>query len=109
MLEQRDDVGKGLVEGQHVLVNRLVEARVYAVEQGMRRLVRNDVVREAREDRGARRIPSILYSGREVSEEQRLLRRAVERVLLTQRVGIDAQSRNVVLVIAPVFGPVAVR
>src|SRR5262249_53775557 len=109
MLEQRNDVGKSFVEGEHILVDRLVETWVYAVEQRVRRFMRNNVVRKTREDRGARRIPSILCPSWEVPEEQCFFRRAVERVLLTERVRIDAQSRDIVLVIPPVFRSVAVR
>ena len=56
VLEQRDDVGERLVEGQHVAIDRLVEARMHAVEQRVRRLMRDDVVRQAGEDQRARRV-----------------------------------------------------
>ena len=50
VLEQRDDVGEGLVEGADVVGLVGVEiAAVHAVEQRVRRLVRDDVVRQARE------------------------------------------------------------
>ena len=92
VLEQRDDVGERLVEGEHVGVARLDEAAVHAVEQRVRRLVRDDVVRQAGEDQrrpacsSGRRPPA-----REVAEQQRLLLRAVVGVRLAQRVRIDAQ------------------
>ncbi len=54
VLEERDDVGERLVEGVHVGVGRLVEARMHAVEQRVRGLVRDDVVRQAGEDERAR-------------------------------------------------------
>jgi hypothetical protein len=50
MLEQRDGIGEGLVKGQHVGVGRLAHAPVQPVEQRVRDLVRDDVVREAGED-----------------------------------------------------------
>ena len=53
MLQQRDDVGEGLVEGADVGVRRLQEAAVHAVEQRVRGLVRDDVVRQAGEDHAA--------------------------------------------------------
>ena len=74
VLEERDDVGERLVEGLDVTVRRLVEARVNAVEKGMRRLVRDDVVRETGEDDRPRRVVLVLRGDREVAEEQRLLR-----------------------------------
>ena len=49
MLEQRDDVGEAFVEGEHVGVGRLGIAPVQAVEQRMRGLVCNDVVRQRSE------------------------------------------------------------
>ena len=59
MLEERDDVGEGFVEGENVGVVRLVEARVHTVEQRVRGLVRDDVVRQAGEHEGAWRIAGI--------------------------------------------------
>ena len=53
VLKERDDVGEGFVERQDVRVGRLHEVLVEAVEQRMRRLVRDDVVRQAREDHAA--------------------------------------------------------
>ena len=53
VLEQRHDVGEGLVEGEHVGVARLDEAAVHAVEQRVRGLVGDDVVRQAGEDHAA--------------------------------------------------------
>ena len=44
VLEQRDEVGERLVEREHVGIARLVEAAMDAVEQRVRRLVRDDVV-----------------------------------------------------------------
>ena len=47
VLEQGDDVGEGFVKGEHVGVRRLDEAAVHSVEHGVRRLVGDDVVRQA--------------------------------------------------------------
>ena len=60
MLEQGDDVGERLVEGVDIGIARLVEARMHAVEQRVRHLVRDDVVREAGEHRVARRVVGVL-------------------------------------------------
>ena len=49
MLEDSDDVGEGLVEGEHVGVGGVLEAPVHPVEQRVRRLVRDDVVGQAGE------------------------------------------------------------
>ena len=98
VLEERDEVRERLVEGEHVGIARLVEAAVHAVEQRVRHLVRDDVVGEAGEDGERRRAGSFRAHRRgEVAEEQRLLRRAVVRVRLAQRVRIDAQPRHVLL------------
>ena len=53
MLKERDDIGEGLVKSQHIRVAGLFEAAVQAIEQGMRCFMRNDIVREAGEDRAA--------------------------------------------------------
>ena len=53
MLHQGDDVGERFVQREHVGVGRLVEAAVHAVEDGVRRLVGDDVVRQARVDAAA--------------------------------------------------------
>ena len=60
VLEQRHDVGERLVEGEHVGVARLDEAAMHAVEQRVRRLVGDDVVRQAGEDRAAAAAPTML-------------------------------------------------
>ena len=51
VLEQRDDVGERLVEGEHVGVGGLAKPAMQAIEQRVRRLVRDDVVRKARRTR----------------------------------------------------------
>ena len=56
VLEQRHDVGERLVKGQHVGIARLLVSRMQAVEQGVRGLVRDDVVRQAGEDQAARQV-----------------------------------------------------
>ena len=50
MLEQRHNVGKGLVKGPRVGVGRIDPSTLQPVEDGVRRLVGDDVVAEARED-----------------------------------------------------------
>ncbi len=97
VLEERNDIGKGLVERQHVRVRRSIEATVHAVEQGMRGLVGDDVVRQAGEDHAPRHMTSgIVVRGLKVPEEQRFLCRAVVGVRLTQRVRVDAEALHVV-------------
>lgn len=44
MLEDRDDVGESLVEGEDILVGRLQRARAQAVDEGVGYLVGDDVV-----------------------------------------------------------------
>ena len=103
VLEERDEIRERLVEGEHVGVARLVEAAVDAVEQRVCHLVRDDVVAEAGEDVERCRAGSFRPHRRgEVAEQERLLRRAVVRVRLSQRVRIDAQPRHVLLGELPV-------
>src|SRR5258706_9104184 len=45
MLEQRDDIGESFVKRQDVRIHRLVKAGMNAVEQRVRRLMRDYVVR----------------------------------------------------------------
>ena len=56
VLEHRHDVGEGLVERQDVDVARLLIAPMQSVEQRMRRLVRDDVVRQTGEHHAAERL-----------------------------------------------------
>ena len=51
MLKQGHDIGERLVKGQNVRIARLDEPMVHAVEQRVCRLVGDDVVRQARENR----------------------------------------------------------
>ena len=44
MLEQRDDVGKRFVEGQHIAVGRCHQPAGHAVQEGMRRFMGHDFV-----------------------------------------------------------------
>ena len=92
MLEQRDDVGERLVEGQHVRVGRLHEVLVQAVEQRVRRLVRDDVVRQAGEDHAAGELAGgAIVGGRKVAEEQARPCCGCSRRWPPQRVRVDAQ------------------
>ena len=69
--EQRDDVGDRLVEGGRVEARPLEEVRLDAVEQGMRRLVGDDVCRQAGVDDLAGQVaPGSSSAGREVAEQQ---------------------------------------
>ncbi len=51
VLHQRDDIRKALVERQHIRIGRLRKAVVHAIENRVRRLMRDDIVGEATEDR----------------------------------------------------------
>src|SRR6185437_14045340 len=85
VLEERDEIRERLVEGEHVRITRLVEAAMDAVEQCVRDFMRDDVVAEASEDVERRRArPFRPHRRGEVSEQQRLLRRAVVGVRLSQ-------------------------
>ena len=70
-------------------------AAVHAVEQRVRRLVRDDVVREAGEHHAAGNVlGSGGLGGAEVAEQQRDLVRAVVGVRLAERVRIDAEPAH---------------
>jgi hypothetical protein len=94
MLKQRNEVGESLVKGLHVRIARLGEARMNAVEQGVRDLVRHDVVRQAGEHRVARRIVGVLAEHGKIAEQQRLLVGTVIGVLIAQRMRIDPQPAD---------------
>ena len=92
MLEQGDDVGKGLVKGQHVRVGRLHEVLVEAVEQRMRGLVGHHVVRQAGEDHAAGELAGgSVLRGRKVTEQQGTLVPAVVRIGHAQGVRVDPE------------------
>ena len=96
VLEDGDDVGEGLVEGDHVDVGGLEHAAVHAVEDRVRHLVGDDVVRQAAEDDAARQLVARIGRRRvEVAEQQRGFRWGVVGVLLAQRVRVDAQPLHV--------------
>ena len=68
VLEQRDDIRECFVEGKDIGVDGLIKPRVHAIQQRMRRLMRNNIVRQASEHDRTWRIGRILYADREVSE-----------------------------------------
>ena len=53
VLKQRDDIGERLVEGKDIRIGRFAESAVDAVQQGVRGLVGDDIVRNRREDDAA--------------------------------------------------------
>ena len=74
MLEQRNDVGEALVEGADVGIGRAEVAAVHAVEQRVGGLVRDDVVRQAREHHSTGNVlRGRALGGAEIAEEQRNL------------------------------------
>ena len=106
MLEQRDDVGERLVERRHVDIRPLGIARMQAVEQRVRGLVRNDVMRDCAEDDGAAHHRPAAVGGREIAEEQRDLLRIVVGVRFPQRMRIDSEPLYIAVVRhggAPIF------
>lgn len=70
VLEKCDEVGERLVKGEDVRITRFAEAPVHAVEQCVRHLVRNNVVRQASEHREARQVATnIGHRGWKISEQ----------------------------------------
>jgi hypothetical protein len=90
MLEQRHDVGERFVERVYVGIARLVEAWVDAVEKGVRHLVRDDVVRQAGENRRAGCVVRILCLNGKIAEQHGHFLRTIVCVLVTESVRIDA-------------------
>ena len=94
--EQRDDVGKTLVECRNVLIGLLGEVAADAVDDRVRRLVNHDVVRQAGEDGLPRQVaPRILAVGAEVAEEDAVRVRAVEGVGGHHRMREDVERADV--------------
>ena len=85
--QQRHDVGKGFVKCGLIRRRRLHVAWPQAAEQRMGGLVRNDVVRQAVEDRGFL-AGSLAHSpAGEVAEEQPFILRGVIRVRFREGCG----------------------
>ena len=98
MLEEGHNVGEGFVERQHVRIAGLLEPAVHAVEQGMRRLVRHNIVRQARKHNAAgKMVARIGRRRRKVAKQQRLGLRAVESIRLAQRVRINPQPPHILI------------
>jgi hypothetical protein len=92
VLEEGDDVGERFVEGEHIRVARFGEIGVQPVQERVRGLVRDDVVREAGKDQAARQVrPGVLGDRWKIAEEQGLLLGAVVGVGLPQCVRVDAK------------------
>ena len=71
MLHQGDDIGETFVEGENVEVRRLAKAVVHSVENGMYGLVRDNIVRQASENTGARDVVHrVVGCGFEVAQAQ---------------------------------------
>ncbi len=100
VLHEGHDVGEGLVEGEHVAVGRDPEAAVHPVEDGVRRLVGDDVVRQAGEHRAPRHVVArIVLRRAEVPEPQRHPLRIVVGVRLAERVRMHGQPLDVLAVV----------
>ena len=95
VLEERHGVGERLVERQDIGVAAVEVVAVQAVEQGVGRLVRDHVERQASEDRPARqRVPPGLLSRGEVAEQDRVAVGVVVGIRLAEGVGIDPQPAH---------------
>ena len=92
VLEESDNIRKSLMERQNVWVRRFLVARMKPVEQRMRGLVRDDVVRNGAEDLGTRQRGTIVVIlSRKIAEQQAHPRAAIKRVLFPHGVRIDSQ------------------
>ncbi len=98
VLEDGDHVGKCLVESDHVRVAGVEQTPVHAVQDRMRHLVCHDVMRQTGENQAPRQLVTrIGRRGVEIAEQDRGFGRRVERILLAQRMGVDAQPPDVSL------------
>src|SRR6185369_8190684 len=98
MLEQRHDICKRFVKGQRIAMTILDETTVHSVQQGMRRFVGNDVVREARKNDAVGNVVSgRARRCREIPEQQGFFRRAVIGVGLPESMWVEPQSREKLL------------
>src|SRR5262249_48804474 len=98
MLEYRNDVRESFVEGQRVGGRRLRKPAVQSIEQRMGGLMADDVMRQAAENRPTRQIiAGGQFGSPEITEQQRLMLWAVIGVRGAQRVRVDAQSLDVLL------------
>jgi len=94
MLEDGHDVGEALVEGEDVAVRGLEVARAEAVDESVRHLVCDDVVREAGEDRLAREVRAgVFVVGAKVAEEDGEEVGVVVGVRAAERVRQEAEAR----------------
>jgi hypothetical protein len=110
VLEEGDDVGERLVEGERVAVRRQEILRQRRVEQRVRRLVRDDVVREAGEHEPARQLRAGRGAHRgEVAEQERVLARAVVRVRSAEGVRVDAEPVDELVPVADLARAIAMR
>lgn len=88
MREERDDVGEGFMEGEAVDAGGFGKPPVKPVQDRVRHLVNDDVVRQGGKD------PACSYlfgGGLKVAEEQCLFLAAVVRVRLAKRVRVDPE------------------
>src|SRR5258707_9009020 len=87
VLEESDNICKPLVKCQNIGICRFLIARVKSVEQRVRGLVRDDVVRDGAENlRTRQRGIVILIPGGKIAEQQSPSRPAIKRVLFPHAV-----------------------
>ena len=92
MLQDRDDVGEAFMEGEHVGVGRHRVVLAQPVQDGMRGLVRDDVVRQRGEHDLSGQVGSgVVVRRGEVPEQQGEKVLVEVRVLADERMGIDPQ------------------
>src|SRR6185436_7293474 len=96
VLKERGKVGKRFVKRRHVHVCLFCEECSNPVDNRMRSLVNDHVVREASEHRLARDVtPDVPGTGAEVAEENAMRVWTIERILSNEGVGIDVERIDV--------------
>jgi hypothetical protein len=92
MLEHRHDVRECLVKRQAIWLRDFEESWMNSIENRVRRLMGDDVVRQTREHDPARiRQLAARFRRGEVPEQQSFLLRRIERIRLPQRMRIHSQ------------------
>src|SRR5712664_576595 len=107
MLEHRNKIGEAFMERMNVRIAWLVETGMNAVEQRVRCLVSDDVVRQARKYSGPWFFVFRLGHHREITKQQGPLERAVIGILIAQGMRIYTQSANEFA--PPLFGRTILR
>src|SRR5262249_6181189 len=98
MREQRAEIGKAFVEGQHVGIGGLGEVGADSVDDGVGHLMRDDVLRETGENALTRKVATLTGLARcEETEQDPVRLGAVIGIGLLHGMGIELENANIAL------------